>query len=730
MTINYTIPIPEKVLTRDSPVVKQNMHLINDLGRVPVIPVKLPHPLPPLTPSKAIIWPAAKEKSPSSVPPPEEEGATDPFADEGKEELVDPFAEEKELVDPFGGVKEEKEEGLVDPFGGVKEEKKEELVDPFSGKEELSDLFAGKKEELADPFASEKKEEAVAESDVKEEPKHAASPVKEAANEVFAGMEEGLADPFGGKEEEGLVDPFEGKKDEISPSPAEEKKEELHDPFAEKEEEKKEGLVDPFGGKEELHDPFSQVKEDQGDLFSGMEGLVDPFGGKKEELHDPFAEKEEKENTANQTVEKADELVDPFGGQNEGLVDPFGGKEEKKELMDPFAEAKEEEKKELVDPFTAVKEDKGDLFSGMEKKENEGPVDPFGGKKDENTSSVPVEEKKEELHDPFAEEKEEKEELHDPFAETRQEKEDALPNPFSHPEKEEKTESLVDPIAGAKEELHDPFAQSEKKEELPNPFAQPKEEKNALFDPFASTDFSAHPIPTPQSTLQHSVNQLFSTSNKPVIIKKPSLRRSADLSSRLPSRPTPHADLFSSISSEPQASLFDGLSATPTQSSQDLFTFDSVSPAQTATPLTRLEKHEMLSLSNDSDYADVAQRIGVYLTPMAEVKEPVKPAQVIDVVSFFAHDADFSTDIEDGQRLRVIFDNMLPVINDKPVLPDPEEMDEQVERKAEALEVLLTTLNLGWGKSGVKKRLQRQIRAVLDEKCSLEATHDIAVCEK
>ena len=138
----------------------------------------------------------------------------------------------------------------------------------------------------------------------------------------------------------------------------------------------------------------------------------------------------------------------------------------------------------------------------------------------------------------------------------------------------------------------------------------------------------------------------------------------------------------------------------------------------------------MLSLSNDSDYADVAQRIGVYLTPMAEVKEPVKPAQVIDVVSFFAHDADFSTDIEDGQRLRVIFDNMLPVINDKPVLPDPEEMDEQVERKAEALEVLLTTLNLGWGKSGVKKRLQRQIRAVLDEKCSLEATHDIAVCEK
>ena len=674
MTINYTIPIPEKVLTRDSPVVKQNMHLINDLGRVPVIPVKLPHPLPPLTPSKAIIWPAAKEKSPSSVPPPEEECATDPFADEGKEELVDPFAEEKELVDPFGGVKEEKkEEGLVDPFGGVKEEKKEELVDPFSGKEELSDLFAGKKEELADPFASEKKEEAVAESDVKEEPKHAASPVKEAANEVFAGMEEGLADPFGGKEEEGLVDPFEGKKDEISPSPAEEK---------------------------------------------------------KEELHDPFAEKEEKENTANQTVEKADELVDPFGGQNEGLVDPFGGKEEKKELMDPFAEAKEEEKKELVDPFTAVKEDKGDLFSGMEKKENEGPVDPFGGKKDENTSSVPVEEKKEELHDPFAEEKEEKEELHDPFAETRQEKEDALPNPFSHPEKEEKTESLVDPFAGAKEELHDPFAQSEKKEELPNPFAQPKEEKNALFDPFASTDFSAHPIPTPQSTLQHSVNQLFSTSNKPVIIKKPSLRRSADLSSRLPSRPTPHADLFSSISSEPQASLFDGLSATPTQSSQDLFTFDSVSPAQTATPLTRMEKHEMLSLSNDSDYADVAQRIGVYLTPMAEVKEPVKPAQVIDVVSFFADDADFSTDIEDGQRLRVIFDNMLPVINDKPVLPDPEEMDEQVERKAEALEVLLTTLNLGWGKSGVKKRLQRQIRAVLDEKCSLEATHDIAVCEK
>ena len=125
----------------------------------------------------------------------------------------------------------------------------------------------------------------------------------------------------------------------------------------------------------------------------------------------------------------------------------------------------------------------------------------------------------------------------------------------------------------------------------------------------------------------------------------------------------------------------------------------------------------------------MAQRIGVFLTPMAEETEK-KPARVVDVVSFFENDDEFSADIEDGQRLRVIFDNMLPVVNNKPVLPDPDEMIEQVERKAEALAVLLDSISVGWGMGGQKKKLQRQIRAIEEEECVFEADYDIRVCEK
>ena len=58
MTVDYNIPIPDNVLTRDSPVVQQNIHLIDKLGRVPVMPVKLPAPLPKPVPSQVQIYPA------------------------------------------------------------------------------------------------------------------------------------------------------------------------------------------------------------------------------------------------------------------------------------------------------------------------------------------------------------------------------------------------------------------------------------------------------------------------------------------------------------------------------------------------------------------------------------------------------------------------------------------------------------------------------------------------
>ena len=401
--------------------------------------------------------------------------------------------------------------------------------------------------------------------------------------------------------------------------------------------------------------------------------------------------------------------------KEEGLSDPFGEKKGA-ELSDPFAATKEEKEEGLSDPFASVKEQKEDNPSGPSKSEKEEVLnDPFGGEKKEEELADPFGSKKEVLVDPFAAPKEENKE--DMFA--MSEKTEELHDPFK------KEEELTDPFAAVKKEENPPGSLTPAQEALHDPFAA---EKGTIPDPFSvSTTPTTQPASLPirpklrpgATPLNQTINSIFTTSNSPVVRRRSSLRTSSLQGQR---------SLRRSLSSQnPAVSIFDGISATPSTASDSLFTFDSVTPPTPS--LSRFEKREKLYLSTDDDYLSVAQRIGVFLTPMAEETEK-KPARVVDVVSFFENDDEFSADIEDGQRLRVIFDNMLPVVNDKPVLPDPDEMIEQVERKAEALAVLLDSISVGWGMGGQKKKLQRQIRAIEEEECVFEADYDIRVCEK
>ena len=105
-------------------------------------------------------------------------------------------------------------------------------------------------------------------------------------------------------------------------------------------------------------------------------------------------------------------------------------------------------------------------------------------------------------------------------------------------------------------------------------------------------------------------------------------------------------------------------------------------------------------------------------------------ASIIDVVKYFDMDEEFDEEEEDGQRLRILFDNMLPVVDEDPVIPEPEEMAEQVVCKARALLTMLEGMKVSWTKQSKKTKLIRQVNAILNERCFSEIGYDIKVCDK
>ena len=457
-------------------------------------------------------------------------------------------------------------------------------------------------------------------------------------------------------------------------------------------------MTDPFAenkGKEPLVDPFADNKKE--------ESLTDPFAEKKEELNDPFAEKKE-ESSAN----------------------PFADHEKKEvSLTDPFAEKKDEP---MADPFANTKKE-------------ESLTDPF------------AEKKKDELTDPFAEKKDEP--MTDPFANTK--KDEPMADPFANTKKDE---PMADPFAEKKDEpMADPFAEKKKDESLTDPFANTK--KDELTDPFANTkkdEPPANPSEMDQSR-QREMDMVFNSSQP--LAKRPSqtleeiekLKTQKDQLNPFASL-TPKSDDPFGEASPSNGDLFEGMSIqeSPQLESveKELQTPESpkemVPPSMLFNPvhsprsqpqsrpssprLERLRPADLIPSKTPEDLRKAAEAIGIDMTIPETPASPPKAVRAIDVVEYFAEDDDFASTEEDGRRLRILFDNMLPVVAENPVIPEPEEMAEQVMCKSRALLTQLETMKVSWMQQQKKKKLIRQVNTVLNERCYSTIGYDIKVCEK
>ena len=457
-------------------------------------------------------------------------------------------------------------------------------------------------------------------------------------------------------------------------------------------------MTDPFAenkGKEPLVDPFADNKKE--------ESLTDPFAEKKEELNDPFAENKE-ESSAN----------------------PFADHEKKEvSLTDPFAEKKDEP---MADPFANTKKE-------------ESLTDPF------------AEKKKDELTDPFAEKKDEP--MTDPFANTK--KDEPMADPFANTKKDE---PMADPFAEKKDEpMADPFAEKKKDESLTDPFANTK--KDELTDPFANTkkdEPPANPSEMDQSR-QREMDMVFNSSQP--LAKRPSqtleeiekLKTQKDQLNPFASL-TPKSDDPFGEASPSNGDLFEGMSIqeSPQLESveKELQTPESpkemVPPSMLFNPvhsprsqpqsrpssprLERLRPADLIPSKTPEDLRKAAEAIGIDMTIPETPASPPKAVRAIDVVEYFAEDDDFASTEEDGRRLRILFDNMLPVVAENPVIPEPEEMAEQVMCKSRALLTQLETMKVSWMQQQKKKKLIRQVNTVLNERCYSTIGYDIKVCEK
>jgi len=379
----------------------------------------------------------------------------------------------------------------------------------------------------------------------------------------------------------------------------------------------------------------------------------------------------------------------------------------------------------------------------------------------------PPAQKEEPKTDPFAENKG-KEPLVDPFADNK--KEESLTDPFADHEKKEV--SLADPFA-EKEELRDPFVNKEEKKDEPmvDPFAEKKDEPMAdpfaekkdepMADPFANTkkdEPPANPSEMDQSR-QREMDMVFNSSQP--LAKRPSqtleeiekLKTQKDQLNPFASL-TPKSDDPFGEASPSNGDLFEGMSIqeSPQLESveKELQTPESpkemVPPSMLFNPvhsprsqpqsrpssprLERLRPADLIPSKTPEDLRKAAEAIGIDMTiPETPASHP-KAVRAIDVVEYFAEDDDFASTEEDGRRLRILFDNMLPVVAENPVIPEPEEMAEQVMCKSRALLTQLETMKVSWMQQQKKKKLIRQVNTVLNERCYSTIGYDIKVCEK
>ena len=355
------------------------------------------------------------------------------------------------------------------------------------------------------------------------------------------------------------------------------------------------------------------------------------------------------------------------------------------------------------------------------------------------------------MADPFAEKKDEP--MADPFAEK---KDASMADPFA----EKKDESLTDPFAEKKDaSMADPFAEK-KDEPMVDPFANTKKDES-LTDPFANTkkdEPPANPSEMDQSR-QREMDMVFNSSQP--LAKRPSqtleeiekLKTQKDQLNPFASLTPKSDDPFGEVSPS-NGDLFEGMSIqeSPQLESveKELQTPESpkemVPPSMLFNPvhsprsqpqsrpssprLERLRPADLIPSKTPEDLRKAAEAIGIDMTIPETPASPPKAVRAIDVVEYFAEDDDFASTEEDGRRLRILFDNMLPVVAENPVIPEPEEMAEQVMCKSRALLTQLETMKVSWMQQQKKKKLIRQVNTVLNERCYSTIGYDIKVCEK
>ena len=414
----------------------------------------------------------------------------------------------------------------------------------------------------------------------------------------------------------------------------------------------------------------------------------------------------------------------PPAQKEEPMTDPFAENKGKEPLVDPFADNKKEES--LTDPFAEKKEELNDPFA--EKKE-ESSANPFADHEKKEVS----------LTDPFAEKKDEP--MADPFAEKKDE-------PMADPFAEKKDEPMADPFAEKKDEpMADPFAEKKKDESLTDPFANTKKDEPP-----------ANPSEMDQSR-QREMDMVFNSSQP--LAKRPSqtleeiekLKTQKDQLNPFASLTPKSDDPFGEVSPS-NGDLFEGMSIqeSPQLESveKELQTPESpkemVPPSMLFNPvhsprsqpqsrpssprLERLRPADLIPSKTPEDLRKAAEAIGIDMTIPETPASPPKAVRAIDVVEYFAEDDDFASTEEDGRRLRILFDNMLPVVAENPVIPEPEEMAEQVMCKSRALLTQLETMKVSWMQQQKKKKLIRQVNTVLNERCYSTIGYDIKVCEK
>ena len=367
----------------------------------------------------------------------------------------------------------------------------------------------------------------------------------------------------------------------------------------------------------------------------------------------------------------------------------------------------------------------------------------------------PPAQKEEPKTDPFAENKG-KEPLVDPFADNK--KEESLTDPFA--EKEELRDPFVNKEEKKDEPMADPFANTKKDESLTDPFANTKKDES-LTDPFANTkkdEPPANPSEMDQSR-QREMDMVFNSSQP--LAKRPSqtleeiekLKTQKDQLNPFASLTPKSDDPFGEVSPS-NGDLFEGMSIqeSPQLESveKELQTPESpkemVPPSMLFNPvhsprsqpqsrpssprLERLRPADLIPSKTPEDLRKAAEAIGIDMTiPETPASHP-KAVRAIDVVEYFAEDDDFASTEEDGRRLRILFDNMLPVVAENPVIPEPEEMAEQVMCKSRALLTQLETMKVSSLQQQKKKKLIRQVNTVLNERCYSTIGYDIKVCEK